>query len=65
MNKNRNTTNFSINKPSYYKLTDKQIKQLLNYLVYKISNEELNDAIGYTYNCPYCDSKKRPFGKYL
>jgi len=48
---------FNKNKPSFYKLTSNQIQQLLKYLKDDFSQEELNNAIGYTYTCPYCKSK--------
>jgi len=48
---------FHKSKSSLYKLTNNQIKHLIHYITHNCSQEELNDALGYTSNCPYCNSK--------
>ena len=48
---------FHKRKPSFYKLTHKQIQQLINYLIKETTQEELNNALGYMSHCPYCNSK--------
>jgi hypothetical protein len=57
MNKKHLISKFYKNKPSFYKLSNNQIKQLLDYLKFEINPEELNNAIGYTSRCPYCFSE--------
>jgi DNA-directed RNA polymerase subunit RPC12/RpoP len=48
---------FSKKEASFYKLSNKQIAHLIDYLVNDFNQEELNSAIGYTCNCPYCSSR--------
>ncbi|MBU1657737.1 hypothetical protein KKG72_01625 [bacterium] len=48
---------FYKNKPSFYKLTNKQVQQLINYISNNCTQEELNQALGYMSHCPYCNSQ--------
>ena len=54
---NKGQHQFNKKNPLLYKLTSKQTQQLIKYLRYNCTQEELNNALGYISRCPYCNSQ--------